>query len=263
MSDGDGRKSGKKSVLDRVSVRIRNFGQHLSTPNIRRRSRSLSPTPSSPSSKETSPAAAVTPGTPVQPTTNASSASGPPAPNHTLVSSTAASPTGAGPATPAASSATIGQPAATLPIPTTLPQTLSPLEIRQRTAELLKERLKSEEVEKIKWDETTPEQAKAVVQEVQKSFEGRPEHIGKMHKTLQYINKYATIVDVAIQHQPCITALVWAGMRTVIQVGDQPLFLNSYLSGITGYLYDHQSSECGGLWIQARSICLLPSHCSG
>ena len=263
MSDGDGRKSGKKNVLDRVSVRIRNFGQHLSTPNIRRRSRSLSPTPSSPSSKETSPAAVVTPGTSVQSTTNASSASGPPAPNHTLVSSTAASPTGAGPATPAASSATIGEPAATPPIPTTLPQTLSPLEIRQRTAELLKERLKSEEVEKIKWDETTPEQAKAVVQEVQNSLEGRPEHTGKMYKTLQYINKYATIVDVAIQHQPCITALVWAGIRTVIQVGDQPLFLSSYLSGITGYLYGHQSGECGGLRGQARFICLLPSHCSG
>ena len=105
--------------------------------------------------------------------------------------------------------------------------------------ELLKERLRPEEVEKIKWDETTPEQAKTVVQEIQNSLEGRPEHTGKMHKTLQYINKYATIVDVAIQHQPCITALVWAGMRTVIQVGDQPLFLNSYLSGTTGYLYDH------------------------
>ena len=262
MSDGDGRKSGKKSVLDRVSVRIRNFGQHLSTPNVRRRPRSLSPIPSSPFSKETSPAA-VTPGTPVRSATNISSASGPPAPSHTVASSTAASPTGTSAATPTTSSATIGQPAATLLIPTTLPQTLSPLEIRQRTAELLKERLKPEEVEKIKWDETTPEQAKAVVQEVQKSFEGKPEHTGKMYKTLQYINMYATIVDVATQHQPSITALVWAGMRAVIQVGGQPLFLNFCLSGTTEDLYGHQLGEPGGLWAQARFICLLPSQCSG
>ena len=123
--------------------------------------------------------------------------------------------------------------------PTTLPHTLSPLEIRQRTADLLKDRLTPEEVEKINWDDTTPEQAKAVVEEVQKSLEGKPEHTGKMYKTLQYINKYATIIDVAIQHQPCITALVWAGMRTVIQVGDRPRSPNSYLSGTRGCLYSH------------------------
>ena len=121
-------------------------------------------------------------------------------------------------------SATTGQPAATLatlaqtPTATAIPQTLSPLEIRQRTADLLKIRLTSEEAKKIKWDETTEEQAKAVVEEVQRSLKGKPDHTGKMYKTLQYINQYSKIIDVAIQHQPCITALVWAGMRTVIQV---------------------------------------------
>jgi hypothetical protein len=90
-------------------------------------------------------------------------------------------------------------------------------------------------MEKIKWDETTPDQAKAVVEGVQKSLEGKPDHTGKMYKTLQYINKYSTIIDVAIQHQPCITALVWAGMRTVIQVCGSPSFLYSaYPSGAPG-----------------------------
>ena len=104
----------------------------------------------------------------------------------------------------------------------------SPLEIRQRTVNLLKNRLTPEEVEEIEWDETTEEQAKAVIEEVQKSLEGKPEHTGKMYKTLQYINQYSKIIDVAIQHQPCITALVWAGVRTVIQVCDHSLFVNLY-----------------------------------
>ena len=220
MSDGNDSKSGKtrKNVPDR----IRSFGRHLLTPNFGRKSRSPSPTASgrktlsvvatasgvqAPSSKSTPPAASLS------------------APGHTFAGSTVASSTG--PATSPTSSAATGQSAATLPTlaqtpsaPTTLPQTLSPLEIRQHTADLLKERLTPEEVERIKWDETTPEQARAVVEGVQKSLEGKPKHTGKMYKTLQYINKYSTIIDVAIQHQPCITALVWAGMRTVIQVGD-------------------------------------------
>jgi len=95
---------------------------------------------------------------------------------------------------------------------------LSLTEIRERTAELLRKKLRPEEVEKLKWDETTAEQAKEVVNTVKQSMEGKPEHTGKMYKTLQYVNKYCTIIDVAIQHQPQITALVWAGVRTVIQV---------------------------------------------
>ena len=89
-------------------------------------------------------------------------------------------------------------------------------------------------MEKIKWGETSLEQAKAVVEEVHKSLKGMPEYMGTMYKTLQYINKYATIIDVAIQHQPHITALVWAGLRAVIQVGGRLLSLNSYPSSTTG-----------------------------
>ena len=231
-------------MQNRVTARIRNFGQCLPIPKFRRRSRSPSLAPSSSSNEKTSSATAVTPGAGILSTTNTHPASGPPAPSPAFPSSTAAGATSTGLATPTNGTRALWGRAAPLltfpqrrPVPTTLPQTLSPLEIRQRTAELLKDRLKPEELEKIKWDETTPEQAKAVVREVQKSLEGKPENTGKMHKTLQYINKYAKIVDVAIQHQPRITALVWAGMRTIIQVSDQLLLLNHYLSG--PYLYDH------------------------
>ena len=239
-------------MRDRVVAEVRNFGHRLSIPRFRGRSGSQSPAPSSSPGGKAPPDAAVTPCTQVLHTTNTSPTTGPLAPSYKATSSTTAKPTGAGPATFPASSVTTGKPAASLPAlaqvppaPTIRPRTLSPIEIRQRTADLLKKRLTPGEVEKIKWEETTEEQAKAVVEGVQKSLEGKPEHKG-MYKTLQYINKYATIIDVAIQHQPCITALVWAGMRAVIQVGDRLLPLNSYLCSTTGYLYDHRLGEYRG-----------------
>ena len=210
-------------MRDWASAKIRTVGQRLPIPNSSRRSKSPSPAPGSSSDRKA---------LPISFTQALSAANTPPtasplAPSYTFASSTTASSTGAAPATSPTRSATTGQPAATLPsfaqTPTTstaLPQTLSPLEIRQRTADLLKNRLTQEEAKKIKWDETTEEQAKAIVEEVQRSLEGKPDHTGKMYKTLQYINQYSKIIDVAIQHQPCITALVWAGMRTVIQVCD-------------------------------------------
>ena len=246
MSNTNSSKSGKKRMRDRVVAGVRNFGHRLSIPSFRGRSRSPSPTPSSSSGRTGPPDAAVTPRTQALPAANTSPTAGPLAPSYIVTSSTTASLTGTGPATFPAIPATTGQPTASLPAltlapptPTIRPQTLSPPEIRQRTADLLKKRLTPGEVEKIKWDETTEEQAKAVVEGVQKSLEGKPEHRG-MYKTLQYINKYAAIIDVAIQHQPCITALVWAGMRAVIQVGDRLLSLYSDLSSTTGYLYDHR-----------------------
>ena len=208
-------------MRDWASAKIRNVGQHLPIPSSSRRSKSLSPAPSTSSDRKTLPA----PRAQALSAANTPPTARPSASSHAFAISTAASPTGAAPVTTPTGSATTGQPAATLPTfaqtPTTstaLPQTLSPLEIRQRTANLLKNRLTQEEAKKIKWDETTEEQAKAVVEEVQRSLEGKPDHTGKMYKTLQYINQYSKIIDVAIQHQPCITALVWAGMRTVIQV---------------------------------------------
>ena len=226
MSNINRSKSGNKRMRDRVMTEVRNFGHRLSMPSFRGRSRSPPPAPSSSSGRKAPPDAAVIPCTQVLPAPNTSPTAGPLAPSYIVTCSAAAKPIITGPATFSASLATTGQPTASLPAltqapptPTIRTRTLSPLEIRQRTADSLKKRLAPGEVEKIKWDETTEEQAKAVVEGVQKCLEGKPEHKG-MYKTLQHINKYATIIDVAIQHQPCITALVWAGMRTVIQVGD-------------------------------------------
>ena len=225
-------------MRDWATAKARNIGQHISIPSSKPKSRSPSPAPSSSSGRKPQASASITPYPQALPTTNTPPIAGSRAPDHTLASSTAANPAGAGPAASPVSSTTTKQPAATPPTlaqapptPTALPQTLSPLEIRQRTADLLKIRLSPEELEKIKWDETTEEQAKAVVEEVQWSLEGKPEHTGKMYKTLQYINQYSKIIDVAIQHQPCITALIWAGVRTVIQVSGHSLFVNLYPSG--------------------------------
>ena len=182
-------------MRDWAAARVRDIGQHLSIHSSKQRSRSPSPAPTFSSGRNPE-AEAKTPYPQALPNKQ-----------------------------PAATPPTLAQ---KHPTPTALPQTLSPLEIRQRTAELLKKRLAPEEVEKIKWGETTEEQAKDVVEKVHKSLEGKPEHTGKMYKTLQYIDMYAKIIDVAIQHQPCITALVWAGVRTVIQVCGNFLFVNLY-----------------------------------
>ena len=251
MSNGNDGRSGRTSIRVWAAARVRDIGQYLSIPSSKQRSRSPSPAPSSSSGWKPQ-AEARTPYPQALPTTNTPPIAGPRVPDHTLASSAIASPTGAGPVISPISLTTTKQPAATPPTlaqkhptPTALPQTLSPLEIRQRTADLLKERLTPEEIEKIKWDETTEEQAKDVVEEVQKSLEGKPEHTGKMYKTLQYINQYSKIIDVAIQHQPCITALVWAGVRTVIQVSGNILFVNLY-----PHHYEvsqcRQFSECAG-----------------
>lgn len=52
------------------------------------------------------------------------------------------------------------------------------------------------------------------------------QNIRKVNRILQYINKYSRIVDVAIQYQPEITALVWPAIRPLIQVVS--LFLRTY-----------------------------------
>ena len=42
--------------------------------------------------------------------------------------------------------------------------------------------------------------------------------VERLGKILKSVDKYAAIVDTAIQHHPDITALVWAGTRTILQV---------------------------------------------
>jgi hypothetical protein len=107
-------------------------------------------------------------------------------------------------------------------IATPVLQALGPAEIQTLTRRILEkpERLGPEKTAEINWDEfvSTGENTLGVIQDVKTSLEGKKEHTAKVHNILQYINKYCYIVDVAIQHQPQITALVWAGVRTCIQV---------------------------------------------
>lgn len=41
---------------------------------------------------------------------------------------------------------------------------------------------------------------------------------GRIHNILKKMEKYALIGDVAVQHDPYIVALVWAGLRFCLQV---------------------------------------------
>lgn len=41
---------------------------------------------------------------------------------------------------------------------------------------------------------------------------------GRLYMILSKVQKYTSIVGVAIQHSPEITVLVWAGMRFVLDV---------------------------------------------
>jgi hypothetical protein len=98
---------------------------------------------------------------------------------------------------------------------------LDQTEIRGLTYNVLKGRLSPKELITLKWDQytgTTAEQAKEVVEGVKNILNSNQFHATKIEKVLQYAEKYCKIVDVAIQHQPDITALVWAGIRMSIQV---------------------------------------------
>lgn len=46
----------------------------------------------------------------------------------------------------------------------------------------------------------------------------RGESVSYADKFLTVLNKYAKIVDIAIQHDPHVVSLVWAGFRFLLQV---------------------------------------------
>lgn len=46
----------------------------------------------------------------------------------------------------------------------------------------------------------------------------RGEKVSYADRFLTLINKYSVIVDIAIQHDPHVVALVWAGFRFLLQV---------------------------------------------
>ena len=94
---------------------------------------------------------------------------------------------------------------------------MSTSEIRERTYAALTKRLTSEELRGVKWEGSVGSTAK-IIEDLKATLRENNQHSKTASNILQHINKYCGIVDIAIQHHPDITALVWAGARTLIQV---------------------------------------------
>ena len=73
----------------------------------------------------------------------------------------------------------------------------------------------------------TAAKAEGDISDLKTKLEGNLQRSKNMYNILQYINKYCAIANVTIQHQPEITALVWAGARTIIQVCLEVVFASS------------------------------------
>jgi hypothetical protein len=95
---------------------------------------------------------------------------------------------------------------------------LTAAEIGQQTHKHLREKLSDKELEGLNWTAHSGTTVAKDIEDVKEKLEGHRQGAQKMNNILLHVNRYCTIVDVAIQHQPEITALVWAGARTVIQV---------------------------------------------
>lgn len=109
---------------------------------------------------------------------------------------------------------------------------MSPSEIRKRTHDiLLKRQSTSDELQRVNWKEhegITADKAAKNIEDLKTTLGDKKEHSKTMKNILQCINKYCAIVDIAIQQQPDITALVWAGARTLIQVSRTPNNVSSF-----------------------------------
>ena len=143
MSNGNDSNLGRGMIRDWVFTKIRRVGQKLSIPNSRQSPRPPAPS-SSPDGKPLA-EASTTSYPQALSTANTPPIARPRVPGHKFAISTVTDPTGAGSATSFVSSVATGQPATTpptlaqaAPTPAAPLQTLSPPEIRQRTADLLK-----------------------------------------------------------------------------------------------------------------------------
>ena len=94
---------------------------------------------------------------------------------------------------------------------------MSTSEIRERTYAALTERLTYEELRRVKWEGSEGSTTK-IIEDLKTTLRENNQHSKTTSNILQHINKYCAIVDIAIQHHPDVTALVWAGARTLIQV---------------------------------------------
>ncbi|KAF8247260.1 hypothetical protein K440DRAFT_629494 [Wilcoxina mikolae CBS 423.85] len=130
-------------------------------------------------------------------------------------------------------------------------QYCNPRQMLEHTCALARERLTTEESQDIKTDEPSGDKAESAVEEIRskifpsqdsktdepsgdkaesameeirraldkkRSMEKNSKTQQRIVKILKIMDKYCTIVDVAIQHHPDITALVWAGVRTFLMV---------------------------------------------
>lgn len=71
------------------------------------------------------------------------------------------------------------------------------------------------------------EQKKKELQEKQWVYQNsRGQTVSYADKFLTLLNKYARIVDIAIQHDPHVVALVWAGIRFLLLVNNGDLILD-------------------------------------
>lgn len=81
--------------------------------------------------------------------------------------------------------------------------------------DILKESLKPEELTGANLDLQATTDVKRIVNSVIARLESEAD---KSDKILLGLQKVAEIGDIAIQHQPETTALIWAGVRFVLQV---------------------------------------------
>jgi len=112
-----------------------------------------------------------------------------------------------------------------MPVPTIVSTSVVlPIErIWQRSIDLAQEKLKEKELPLLEPGDPTCKSVaniSSTVGELKKTIDqgGNGPGVGRLRKILKIVDSYGRIVDTAIQHHPAITALVWAGVRAILQV---------------------------------------------
>lgn len=95
--------------------------------------------------------------------------------------------------------------------------------IWQQAFDLAQEKLKEKKLPLLEPSDPTFKSAADItstVGDLQRTIgqRGNGPGVGRWRKILKTIDSYARIVDTAIQHNPAITSLVWAGVRAILQV---------------------------------------------
>ena len=104
-------------------------------------------------------------------------------------------------------------------VTTPSPPIILPIErIWRRSISLAQEKLKEMNLPLLDLSDPTLKSAADIdgtVRDLKSNVKGGS---GRLRKILKTIESYAKIVDTAIQSNPAITALVWAGVRAILQV---------------------------------------------